>query len=100
MAQATRFADAAVRSVRWKSRSVRDARMFLQAAPFVYESDAPVCTRVFRLPHTGRWRLHEHVCRVLAARDAHLLKSGLLRPRADGRRRRLREHRWRIASRL
>ena len=56
MAQARRFADVAVRSVRRKSHSVRDARMFLQAASFVYGRDAPVCPRVFRLPHIGWWR--------------------------------------------
>ena len=50
MAQTRRFADVAVRSVRRKSRSVRDGRMFLQAAFFVYGRDAPICPRVFRLP--------------------------------------------------
>ena len=95
MAQARRFADVAVRSVRRKSRSVRDARMFLQAASFVYGRDAQVCLRVFRLPHIGCWRPRGHECRALAARGAHLLKSALLRPHADATRRRPRAHRSR-----
>ena len=64
MVRATSFAHTAMRSVQRKSRFVRDARMFLQAASFVYGRDAPVCLRVFRLPHIGRVS-----CRLLVNRD-------------------------------
>src|SRR5438445_7245678 len=73
MVRATSFAHTAMRSVQRKSRFVRDARMFLQAASFVYGRDARVWPRVFRLPHTGCWQPHGHECRAPAERDAHLL---------------------------
>jgi hypothetical protein len=80
MGQAGPFADVAVRSLWRKARFVRDARMCLQAASFVYGKDAPVCLRVFQLPHIDCWRRHGHECRVLVVRVAHLLKSAFFAP--------------------
>ena len=42
MVQAKPFAHVAVRSVKRKSRSIGDARMFLQAASFAYATNAQV----------------------------------------------------------